>query len=99
MGVPEARVTEEGVIFEVHVTPRARSESVTYANGVLKVKTTAAAQKGEANKAVLTALEPFFGGCEIIGGFKSHRKTIHARNMDYRAFVACLDALAEGKTR
>jgi uncharacterized protein (TIGR00251 family) len=51
------------------------------------------ATKGKANKAVIKALKPHLGACEIVSGHKSKKKRIHAQNpriCDFEAVVGCL---------
>lgn len=49
--------TKEGVILPVKVTPKAKMNQIAgWENGLLKIKVTAAAEKGEANLAVVQLL-------------------------------------------
>jgi uncharacterized protein len=93
--VPRARASKDGVIFEVHVIPSSREESVRCVGGSLKVKVAAPADKGKANKAVVKALKPYFGACEIISGETCRNKTVHAPNMDLDGYNAALRSLPE----
>ena len=67
-----------GVLIDLQVTPGAKKESLSYdsANGRLKVKVRAQAEKGKANSAVLEALGGVFGRCELVSGTLSHRKVV-----------------------
>jgi len=78
--VSQLKTSENGVLVGIRVTASAKRNSVEYTDGVLKVKVTAPAEKGKANKAVVKLLKPVFGDCEIIAGHKSRRKTIIIRN-------------------
>ena len=91
--MPSVRDSGNGVKVEIHVTPSAREDSIKCVDGVLRVKTTAPADKGNANRAVVKALKPLFGVCEIVAGHKSRRKTVHIQNLDSRGFKARLAAL------
>jgi len=98
VNAPPVRAAEDGVYVEIRVVPSARENSVSYSDGVLKVKTTAPAEKGKANREAVKILKPLFGACEIASGHKARRKTIRVRNMDSAGFKARLDALTGGGT-
>jgi uncharacterized protein (TIGR00251 family) len=67
-----------GVLLDLQVTPGARKESVGYDPdlGRVKIKVRAQAEKGKANSAVLDALKPLFGRCELVSGTLSHKKVV-----------------------
>jgi len=60
----------------------------------LKVKTPASPEKGKANKAVLQALKPFFGRCEIVAGATARDKVVLAGEMGLEAVEGALRRLA-----
>jgi uncharacterized protein len=92
--VPSAKASGSGVLFEVHVTPSAKDDSVSYSDGVVKVRTTEPADKGKANKAVTKLLKKAFGPCDITRGHLSRRKTAYVENMGLDEFNRLLDGLA-----
>lgn len=54
--------TKEGILLTVKVTPKAKKEQIVgWENGVLKVKITAAPEKGEANLALIRLLSKTLG--------------------------------------
>jgi uncharacterized protein len=95
--VPQVKASGGGVIFEVHVTPSAKEDSVTYSGGVLRVRTTEPADKGKANKAATKLLKKVFGACEITHGHLSRRKTVYVDNKSLGEFNALLDGLSGGQ--
>ena len=89
------RASTAGVYIHAHVTPSSKTDSVAYSGSVLRVKTTAPADKGKANKAVIKLLKPLFGACEVTAGHRARRKTIHVRDADSSAVEAVLRSRAE----
>jgi uncharacterized protein (TIGR00251 family) len=94
--VPSAKASGGGVIFEVHVTPSAKEDSISYSGGVLRVRTTKPADKGKANKAVTKLLKRVFGPCEITRGHLSRRKTAYVENTGLDEFNRLLGGLEGG---
>jgi len=77
------RLSREGsVVLDVKAVPRARSAEVSdvMANGALKVKVTAAPEKGRANEEVIAVLAAFLGlpkrNLEILAGHTSQQKRV-----------------------
>ena len=66
--------------FKVRVTPHAKQNKVVEQNGVLRVYTTTAPEKGRANSAVIELLSEYFNvpksRIKILNGLKSREKTI-----------------------
>lgn len=87
------RPARGGVLLDVHATPKAREDALTYEGGILKVKVREPPDKGKANKAVLKALKPVFGACELVGGQTSRHKTVLVKNASMEAVQASLRAL------
>ena len=54
-------MTDSQKIFNVRVTPHAKQNKITESDGVLRVYTTTAPEKGKANDAVIKALAKHFG--------------------------------------
>ena len=96
MNEPSAKASRDGVIFEVHVTPSAREDSVSWVDGVLKVRTVEPADKDKANRAVLKLLKPLLGPCRMVSGMRSKRKKICAENIGLDRFNAVLAGLSDG---
>ena len=96
MDAPSVRSSSEGVFVIAHVTPSAKEDSVVCVDGILRVKTTAPADKGKANKAVVELLKPLFGPCEIVRGHKTRKKTVLVWNPGVESVKACLERLTEG---
>ncbi len=78
-GAP-ARRKGDGVLLDVHVAPNAREESISFADGIVRVRTREPPDKGKANKAVLKMVGGVFGPCDIVSGLASRRKTLLVRN-------------------
>jgi uncharacterized protein YggU (UPF0235/DUF167 family) len=77
------RLRQEGTLMlDIKAVPRARSAGVSdvMSNGALKVKVTAAPEKGRANDEVLAVLAVFFDlpkrNFEIIAGHTSAQKRV-----------------------
>jgi uncharacterized protein (TIGR00251 family) len=83
-------------LFEVHVAPSAKEDSVRVSDGILRVRTTEPPDKGKANKAVAKLLKPFFGPCRVVSGLTSKKKTVLAENLAFDGFCAVLRRLGEG---
>jgi uncharacterized protein (TIGR00251 family) len=94
---PPVRASKDGVLFDIHVIPSAKEESIMFADGVLKAKIREPADKGKANKAVLKLLKPLLGSCELVTGATSRDKTILVRNAETGAVNSVLDGLAGGR--
>jgi len=66
--------------FKVHVTPHARQNKVVECDGVLRVYTTTAPEKGRANGAVIELLSEYFdvpkSRIKILNGLAFREKTI-----------------------
>jgi len=66
--------------FKVRVTPHARQNKVVESDGVLRVYTTAAPDKGHANEAVVDLLSEYFGvpksKVRILKGLTFREKTV-----------------------
>jgi hypothetical protein len=80
------RKTEEGVVLNVRVQPKAsRSEVVGVHDGGLKVKVTSAPEGGKANREVIKLLAEYFGvnksSIRIIRGETSREKVIEIKNL------------------
>ncbi len=97
MAGPPVRASREGVLVEVHVTPSARADSVSFDGGVLHVRTTEPADKGKANREVLRALKAIFGPCSIVRGQASRRKTVLVENMGLDGVSGVLGGLPGGR--
>lgn len=77
--------------FQVHVTPRRPDEiSADRAEGVVRVRVSAAPEEGEANKAVLALLRRRLGlksgDIRIVGGAASRRKWLEADGLTEEEF-------------
>ncbi len=80
------RETEEGVVLNVRVQPKAsRSEVVGIHDGCLKVKVTSPPEGGKANREVIKLLAGYFGvnksSIRIIRGGTSRDKVIEIKNL------------------
>lgn len=85
----------DGIIFQVHVVPRAsRSEIVGEHNGALRVRITAAPVEGAANKAVIRTLALAFkvprGGIQIVAGHTSRLKQVKVTGAGPEALAALI---------
>ncbi len=82
----DIREYKKGVVFPVHVQPRAKqSEVAGVREGALKIKVIAPPVEGAANEALKKLLSRFLGvrktSIEILKGKTAHRKLIHCRNL------------------
>lgn len=85
MDIP-CRKVNDGIIFEVKVTPRSSKKGVAGADGdCLAVKLTAPPVDGKANAQLIEVLADHFAVCksdvEIIRGASSRRKTVKLRGV------------------
>ena len=73
-------MTDLPKIFNVRVTPHAKQNKIVENDGVLRVYTTIAPEKGKANDAVIKALAKHFGVAKsqikIVRGVAAHDKVI-----------------------
>lgn len=73
-------MNDSKTIFNVRVTPHAKQNKVVETDGVLRVYTTTAPEKGHANEAVVELLSEYFGVAKsmivISKGLTSHNKVI-----------------------
>ena len=73
-------MTDLQKIFNVRVTPHAKQNKIVENDGVLRVYTTIAPEKGKANDAVIKALAKHFGVAKsqikIVRGVAAHDKVI-----------------------
>ncbi len=80
------RITENGVIITVNVTPRSRAHEIKIEGDKIYVKVTSPPIGGKANKEVIELLADFLGvkkkQLEIIEGEKSRVKKILVRTSD-----------------
>jgi uncharacterized protein len=73
---------EAGLVLDIKAVPRSRSAAVAevMANGVLKVKVTAAPEKGRANEEICAVLADYLSvarrNVEIVNGFSSPQKRV-----------------------
>jgi hypothetical protein len=81
------RPAERGVLFEVKAQPGGRCDEVAGVHdGALRVRVTAAPEKGKANKAILKtlarALQVRASSLRIVAGESAGRKTVLAEGLD-----------------
>lgn len=83
----------DGSLITVWVVPGARrDEIVGYYAGALRVRITAVAEKGRANKALLAFLEKALGcRLRLVGGAGSRRKRVVAVDLSTDDLISRLD--------
>jgi uncharacterized protein len=83
----------DGSLITIWVVPGARrNEIVGYYAGALRVRITAVAEKGRANKALLAFLEKTLGcRLRLIGGAGSRRKRVVAIDLPAEDLISRLD--------
>lgn len=83
--LPGVRESRDGILVDLQVVPSSRKEEIRYdpEAGRLRVKVSAPADKGKANKAVTKKLSNLFGNCEIVEGLLSRKKTVLVRGKNY----------------
>lgn len=91
---PSAKAYKGGVLFDVHVTPSAKEDSISCVDGVLRVRTREPPDKGKANRALLKLLKHVFGGSQIVSGHTSKKKSVYAENVCLDDFYKLLGGLA-----
>lgn len=96
MTAPSVRAAKGGVLVEVHVSPAAGDDSVSFTGGVLRVRTRAPPELGKANAAVIRLLKTVIGSCEIVRGHGSRRKTVYVKNADLAGVESSLAGLDVG---
>lgn len=73
-------MTDSVKIFKVRVTPHAKQNKVVDSDGVLRVYTTTAPEKGHANGAVIELLSEYFNvpksKVQILKGLTFREKTV-----------------------
>ena len=75
-------VAEGSLTLDVKVLPRSRAGEVseTMANGALRIKVTAAPERGKANEEVCSVLAAYLGvpkqNVEVLSGFTSQHKRV-----------------------
>ena len=73
-------MTDSVKIFKVRVTPHAKQNKVVDSDGVLRVYTTTATEKGHANGAVIELLSEYFNVpksiVQILKGLTFREKTV-----------------------
>ncbi|WP_153556083.1 DUF167 domain-containing protein [Roseimaritima sediminicola] len=96
----EIDISEAGVRFYVHVTPRARKPRIGGVHdGALKVLVTEPPDKGKANTAVRRALAKSLGvsrsSVEIASGQTSRRKRIQVHGPDLEPLASAVQRLGQ----
>jgi hypothetical protein len=86
-GIFQIKEFKNGLTFEIHVTPRASSATITCSQeGALKLKITALPVDGAANEACLKllakALKLKKSQMEILAGVKSRKKIILVKDIN-----------------
>jgi uncharacterized protein (TIGR00251 family) len=92
-----ANETKAGIVFRLHVQPRAkRCEVAGVHDGALKVKVTAPPVEDAANRAVIEFLSRSLGvskaSLQILAGGKSRDKVLQISGLslaDFRAKISC----------
>jgi len=85
--------------FQIRVTPRGRADEVSCsrAEGIIRVRVTAAPERGAANEAALALLRARLGlkadALRIVGGGASRRKWIEADGISEEDLWRRLEAL------
>jgi len=91
-----AKKRGDGVLVDVHVAPKACEDSVSYSDGIVRVRTKEPPDKGKANKAVIKLVGKVFGPCDIVSGLSSRRKTLLVRNVSLEEVCAALRRIGGG---
>jgi uncharacterized protein (TIGR00251 family) len=88
--------TSDGLVFKVHVVPRAsRSEIVGEHNGALRIRIAAAPVEGAANEELVRLLARAFNvprnAVEITAGQSTRLKTVRVAGLESFAFTSLCD--------
>ena len=78
MHLKALRQSKAGILIDIEVVPNSKKESMEYDEWTsrIKVKIKEPAVKGKANAGVIRKFSVLFGGCEIVSGNLSRKKTL-----------------------
>jgi len=85
----DIQACEGGVNVGVYATPGARKTLITGVrdDGAIKVTLSAPADRGRANRQLVTHFARLFGDCQLVSGALRRRKTLHIPGKSVTEFM------------
>lgn len=91
--------TQDGLLLEIHVKPRARRFSITATDDELVVACTQPPVDGKANRELIKKLSKIFGKVTIVSGFHSSTKKILLRAATAEKALKILEGIRNERQR